>query len=1743
MKYIIILLLSVCTLSMFAQTATVSMDNVAEGSTYPVGTNLTINTSGTANGTVFQNVRMRIGIDGGTPVQGQSINLSNSATFSEDFDGTTNPELTNMQAGEYLLQLVARTTDQINGNFNTVEQKTITIGGAANMAPTVNITAPSEGQVFSSGTPITITATASDDGSVTAVRFFINGTLEDTDNAAPYETTYNPVGDGTYTIRAEVEDNTGLIGEDNSTFIVGAASDFIWITPDTEGKQYVFGTNPDVQVQFNNLNIGEAYAARLNVNGNGAAITRQDFTATSTSETIFWDGDSYSPLQGLSVGTHQYQVALTQNPGGDVIEPRPIRNIEIIPQPAGGGGATVDSECEVVVRKGVPEIIGINPNNITAYIYENGWQQVPVQIDEKVVLPIHSPYNKFQNPFNCDGQTDVSTAENWFVEFYADANTYVGADTDPLYDANDELVLRYSDRGNLSDGTVPSGVDRIVARIDLSNPAIVGTQGYIYLFEDTSSPDPSAGVNAVDYSFQFNNNNTSGFVGANQYKNSYNVCNGAGLTTENSTIVSTNYTIGFSGRTIQDELRINRDVTKGLDVLDRNESTNFNNRSTQTYNDPPANGAFICNKNGPIRAIRSVMGSNSGTYNQLDMLFTSCYVEEINYYRVHSTTFSIWSYLDLASNITGLHSRSNRTTKIDIDGVDDGVDTYTLPQWDFVETNEGNIISLYDIERSRQQFQFTQEGYYKDDDSFNPNAGLAVGIRGGTGFKITTADCYDPTYNSFDCDNVTVANVPLLTTTRRNYYEPVTTVQDDATERRSQFDNPVQMTSISQTVVNSVDITSPDEGDVYPIGTSLAVDVTAADNDGITQIELFVSYNSGAFVSNGVIPASGNNFSTVFQPAVVTPNDSDLTNMQQGSYTIRAVMTDGNNNTVNDQVNITVANNNPPATTSSGFQNNGVYESGQTLTITVDATDDDGIDRVEFYVDNQLVKTDNTAPYTYELTGTTGTTNLRTITYDNTGNSTTEDFTLNFSANVEGQRRVEVSELPQNSPNMAGKAGWYYTVGSDEKSVVFTQPMTPDGNGGGAPDNWGSQTVVSDASINGNGTIDNPLSVNEANLNLSDRYLDNVSSFQTGNTVTFDFNLNEGVNNASLQLNAGDNISITNNSDGEATISATAADGGVYDINRNGQNWAVSDNQFNQPTSFNGNGNNIAFTSNFGIINQALNINSGTVQLRTENTSTGANSFIQTLNLFGNPRVNFEASRGSDRASINLGENETLLDHSNGSSTESIRLDADNTGIEFSTSTSTSTDVTGYVWTSTNANGLGNWVEQNSEVQSLAVTGTTNKTITLTNTDGSTVTANFTDIDSGGSTGDGNDDNFVANMGLTNGILNVTRGGTGTSAFGGSINFTAAGFDTNVSDDFDGNWTSLTGNYDLSSSGGNVTGTIDVDAGTFTLTAPNSGGSNKYLNNIDLLMLGGVGNDGTMLFEDNNGQNLTSLIYTSTDNSVVFDEDDGKFDLRVNEDALVSSDANNLIQVRTDGLFVANTGGGGADGNNFISSATFNTSNGVLTGTGTGSAGFTVNLDGRYATTDTDVSSISLNNVGDLVVTEGTTTLSTKILSQDANQLLSRQADGGIGLTSVVDQFPNNSIVVGNFNNLAYFDHRNTYTLQLQHNYDNSNPISNGTLSEDLALSLMAQSDGGDELRLDHINVRVVKEVGSSCDLVLTYNGTDIYSINIPANNAGGNFYPSVLLSTNLGEFKWRVDNISGTVYNIYSTLLTTQRK
>lgn len=96
----------------------------------------------------------------------------------------------------------------------TVGNKVFTVtqagSSSTNIAPSVSLTSPVSGAAYSSGSPVSVSASASDqDGSVARVDFFANGTLIKTVSNSPFGFTWTTASPGGYVLVATAYDNAG----------------------------------------------------------------------------------------------------------------------------------------------------------------------------------------------------------------------------------------------------------------------------------------------------------------------------------------------------------------------------------------------------------------------------------------------------------------------------------------------------------------------------------------------------------------------------------------------------------------------------------------------------------------------------------------------------------------------------------------------------------------------------------------------------------------------------------------------------------------------------------------------------------------------------------------------------------------------------------------------------------------------------------------------------------------------------------------------------------------------------------------------------------------------------------------------------------------------------------------------------------------------------------------------------------------------------------------------------------------------------------------------------------------------------------------------------------------------------------------------------------------------------------------------------------------------------------------------
>ncbi|MEM0992666.1 MAG: fibronectin type III domain-containing protein [Bacteroidota bacterium] len=457
---------------------------------------------------------------------------------------------------------------------------------------------------------------------------------------------------------------------------------------------------------------------------------------------------------------------------------------------------TRDKDPVVIRGNNLPCMLGVTPDQVVAFAYNGSWQQIPVQIDEIVVKDISDAYGRRNDCLDRSSEDVV-----WDVEYYADTNTDVGPDDDLRFDANDELVFMAKDAGqsantnNCPNGVIANTKCKIIVRDPLNN----AIWGYVYVFQQTGSLNPSAGRNYVTYNYSY----------ADNYKTAYDVCvfSGTNNNPENSVVTTSEYNTEFSQRWVEDVLKITAGNANGQDILDRHQifiNANACNRNEQVFSD--GKGPIVTNKDGPVRAIRSVMGAKSGTFTEQTIKFTQYQAAYTIYYRLH-TANGYSDVFDFSSAATGMQYYSDRSPAgVTINGNPDVVDTDEPAEWELITGNQGSLVTTFEWETditsgTRQQFNAGDKqgyisGYYSDKGANADFTCTGDGRSyGSCGFSIDTKECTDRRADFDDYPECIPATVKRFTEFRTHYYLPPNTSTSQANRYGDFGRNPLTTSS------------------------------------------------------------------------------------------------------------------------------------------------------------------------------------------------------------------------------------------------------------------------------------------------------------------------------------------------------------------------------------------------------------------------------------------------------------------------------------------------------------------------------------------------------------------------------------------------------------------------------------------------------------------------------------------------------------------------------------------------------------------------------------------------------------------------------------------------------------------------------------------------------------------------------------------------------------------------------------
>jgi hypothetical protein len=361
-------------------------------------------------------------------------------------------------------------------------------------------------------------------------------------------------------------------------------------------------------------------------------------------------------------------------------------------------------------------LIGVAPGRIVAFKHTrpNGtptWTQVPVQVDQRKVVDF-GQYPASNATAGVDGTVYGTTPIGVTALQYADPNTFVGADSDPNFDADDELVFMSSDGGGTvlaNEKTEPAGVvSGSGVQVQLSDPIASPQRAAVYLFVSDGTLDPSAGLDYVDYNFNLSSGN---------YKTTYKRADGPNA--ETSQVTTANYQLGFDDRWIETRWQISAGGATGADILD-GVKARFGLttcvRSNLTFSD--GEGAFIANIDGPVRAIRSYVGANSGPLTERTHVMYRDREETYTNLRVHQIP-GIMDYVDYSTSAIGMtYQNSANETPVTIDGAADAVST-AVPSWELVTGPQGSAMVAGQVTTSIIPIGGTLDdivdGFYRDE--------------------------------------------------------------------------------------------------------------------------------------------------------------------------------------------------------------------------------------------------------------------------------------------------------------------------------------------------------------------------------------------------------------------------------------------------------------------------------------------------------------------------------------------------------------------------------------------------------------------------------------------------------------------------------------------------------------------------------------------------------------------------------------------------------------------------------------------------------------------------------------------------------------------------------------------------------------------------------------------------------------------------------------------------------------------
>ncbi len=384
-------------------------------------------------------------------------------------------------------------------------------------------------------------------------------------------------------------------------------------------------------------------------------------------------------------------------------------------------GASLSRVSDPVVLDGtaLPKLLGGEPAHIVGFSWDGkAWHQIPVQVDERdLVNPgqiYHRPTSIWPNLFGTTTPYKIlvyTPPPTLTAGYTAAGTTYTPVDSNPAFDANDEVSFMGLDTGKQAGESVanPPGVDGATREeVKATDPLTAADVGYTYLFHSDSLTGGSAGTTGVHYTFSLD---------SGDYRTTYKMGtaslspnNAWGFNPEHSTVVTSLYSETLGDRWLGNGLAITFGASTGANILDRSHYyvTVGCGRNEDTFDgsaNNPGEGAFVVNISGPVRAIRSYIGANSYLYTVNTDTFYPDRQETLTELRGHAGLPGYGAADDFVTGTTGLTYSDPANTGVVIDGTPDVVTpiSYTTGSpapvaWQLVAGPQGSLVTTRTLE-------------------------------------------------------------------------------------------------------------------------------------------------------------------------------------------------------------------------------------------------------------------------------------------------------------------------------------------------------------------------------------------------------------------------------------------------------------------------------------------------------------------------------------------------------------------------------------------------------------------------------------------------------------------------------------------------------------------------------------------------------------------------------------------------------------------------------------------------------------------------------------------------------------------------------------------------------------------------------------------------------------------------------------------------------------------------------------